>query len=109
MVEHFILHGGTLSHVSILTDPVYLTEPLVKSEEFNRDEAERQGWLWPCEPVEEITSRAPGEVQHFLPGENPYLREFFTRWKIPEEAARGGAHTMYPEYQARIKALQGKP
>jgi hypothetical protein len=93
----------------VLTDPVYLTEPLVKSEEFVRDELQRGGWLWPCEPVEEIVGRPKGAVPHFLPGENPYLKEFFTKWKIPEEAARGGAQTMYPEYQSRIKALQARP
>jgi hypothetical protein len=106
--EHFIMHGDTFTHVSILTDPVYLTEPLIKSEEFTRDSVERAGWLWPCEPVEEIFGRPKGEVQHFLPGENPYLKEFSTKYKIPDEAARGGAETMYPEYQQRIKALQGK-
>ena len=31
LVEHFIRHGDHLTHVSIVTDPVYLTEPLVKS------------------------------------------------------------------------------
>jgi hypothetical protein len=59
--------------------------------------------------VEEIVGRPKGAVPHFLPGENPYLKEFFTKWKIPEEAARGGAQTMYPEYQSRIKALQARP
>src|ERR1700691_3534461 len=34
LVEHFIRHGEHLTHVSIVTDPVYLTEPLVKSEDF---------------------------------------------------------------------------
>ena len=107
MVDYFILHGNGLTHVSIIHDPIYLTEPLVKSEEFQRDEKELGNWLWPCEPVEEILDRPKGDIPHFLPGENPYLDEFFTKWKIPKEAARGGAETMYPEYRKRMQALQG--
>src|SRR5712691_8405002 len=34
LVEHFIRHGNYLTHVSIVTDPVYLTEPLIKSQNF---------------------------------------------------------------------------
>ena len=38
MVEHFIRHGNILTHVSVVTDPVYTTEPLIKSEDFQLDE-----------------------------------------------------------------------
>ena len=31
MTEHFIATATYLTHVTILTDPVYLTEPLIKS------------------------------------------------------------------------------
>jgi hypothetical protein len=42
-------------------------------------------------------------VPHFLPGTNPYMEEFATRHKIPVEAARGGAETMYPEFRAKLR------
>ncbi len=46
LVEHFIRHGDRLTHVSIVvTDPVYLTEPLIKSEDFNIQLQEGQNWL----------------------------------------------------------------
>jgi len=32
--EHFIRHGSNLTHISIVTDPVYLTEPLIKTQDF---------------------------------------------------------------------------
>ena len=106
LVEHFIRHGNYMTHVTILTDPVYLTEPLVKTQDFEVATRDPGNWLWPCEYVEEITGRPKGEVPHFLPGENPFLKEFPQRWGIPEEAARGGAETKYPEYQKKLKGMR---
>ena len=34
MIEHFIRHGNIMTHLEQWTDPVYLTEPLWRSEEF---------------------------------------------------------------------------
>jgi len=109
MVEHFIRHGNILTHVSVVTDPVYTTEPLIKSEDFQLDELDQGSWLWPCEPVEEITNRKKTDVPHYLPGTNPYLKEFSDHFKVSEQAIRGGAETMYPEYQAKLKARGGPP
>ncbi len=47
LVEHFIRHGDHLTHVSIVTDPVYLTEPLVKSEDFVLNTNAGGNWLYP--------------------------------------------------------------
>jgi len=57
-----------------------------------------------CETVEEI-ARPLGDIPHALPGENKYLTEFATLYRIPHEAARGGAATMYPEYRRRLLTL----
>jgi hypothetical protein len=110
MVEHFIRHGDVMTHVSILTDPDYLTEPLIKSEEFVRnDRPPARGWLWPCEYVEEV-ERPRGEVPHYLPGQSPNVGEFSRKTGIPLEATRGGAATMYPEYIDRMRrATAGSP
>ena len=100
--EHFIRHGDRLIHVMILNDPLTLTEPLIKSQDFSLRVQNGQTWLYPCEPVVEIV-RARGSVPNFLPGQNPFLHEFADRFKIPVEAALGGAETMYPEYQLKLK------
>ena len=47
-------------------------------------------------------------MPHYLPGENPFLHEYADKFKIPLEAALGGAETMYPEYQAKLKAAVAK-
>lgn len=104
LVEHFIRHGNMFTHVSIVTDPVYLSEPLIKSEDFLQVIPEGQNWVYPCESVVEI-QRPRGAVPHYLPGENPFLKDFASRMKIPLEAALGGAETMYPEYREKMKTM----
>ncbi len=103
MVEHFIRHDDHLTHVTILTDPVYLTEPLIKTENFEMNlHGENAQWVYHCRSVDEITGRKKGEVPNYLPGENPFMKEFADRWKLPLNAALGGAETMYPEYMKNM-------
>ncbi len=105
LVEHFIRHGDYMTHVSIVTDPVYLTEPLIKTQDFRINVQAGQNWLYPCEYVEEVSGRPKGEVPNYLPGKNPFIREFADKYGIPVEAALGGAETMYPEYQLKLKKM----
>ena len=107
LIEHFIRHGNIFTHVSIVTDPNYLTEPLIKTQDFNQVIPEGQNWVYPCSPVVEI-ERPRGAVPHYLPGENPFLHEYADKFNIPLEAALGGAETMYPEYQAKLKPAVAK-
>ena len=79
MVERFIRHDKYLTHVAIISDPVYLAEPMVRTTDFSIATQDNAAWTWPCEYVEEITGRPKGEVPHYLPGENPYLKEFIDR------------------------------
>ena len=104
LVEHFIRHGDLLTHVSIVTDPVYLTEPLIKTQNF-RQVANVANWLYPCDPVVEV-EREPDNVPNYLPGQNPFIREFADKYHIPPAAALGGAETMYPEYQQKMTSAK---
>jgi hypothetical protein len=97
------------THVSIVTDPDYLTEPLIKSEEFLLNERGGGNWLWPCEYVEEVADRPKDAVPHYLPGQSPNVGEFAKKHGIPLEATRGGAATMYPEYAETLKKLTASP
>jgi glyoxylase-like metal-dependent hydrolase (beta-lactamase superfamily II) len=107
MVERFIRHDRHLTHVAIITDPVYLAEPLVRTTDFVLAAEDNLSWLWPCEYVEEIAGRPKGEVPHHLPGENPFLGEFPSRVRLPAAPARGGPETIYPEYQLALS--RGEP
>jgi len=102
LTEHFIRHGDHLTHVSVVTDPIYLTEPLIKSEDYIQSDNTGGNWLWPCEYVDELPGRSQGEVPSFMPGENPFLHEFADKYHIPVDAALGGAETMYPEYRNKM-------
>ena len=99
MIEHFVRHGSIMTHLEIWDDPVYLTEPLIRSEDFVLNERSGGNWLWPCEYVIESADRKPGDVPAYMPGENPFAQEFATRHGLPLDATLGGAKTMYPEYQ----------
>jgi hypothetical protein len=110
MTEYIVRNGEIMSHVFVLVDPIYLAEPLVKSQEFARSvrELPAQTWLWVCEPVVEIATQAEGEVPAYLPGEHPFRYEFADRHRIPRIAVEGGPETMYPEYQAKVRAEMAK-
>jgi hypothetical protein len=111
LVEHFIRHDDHLTHVTVVSDPVYLTEPLIKSQDFTLTKSEEgigvggitTGWLYPCEYVEEIPGRSAEGVPSYMPGENPFVSEFAARHKVPVAAAMGGAETMYPEYRKKLQ------
>jgi hypothetical protein len=105
MTEYYVRREDLLTHIFILTDPVYLTEPLIKSEEFMRAPRilPERNWLWVCYPVVEIADRPAGQVPAYLPGEHPFKAEFAQRHGIPEIATRGGAATTYPEFQKVLK------
>ena len=63
---------------------------------------EGANWLYPCDPVVEI-DRPADSVPNYLPGENPFVREFADKYHLPRAAVLGGAETMYPEYRKQFK------
>jgi hypothetical protein len=100
--EHWIRHGDILTVATIVTDPVYLTEPFIRTTDYELDLHQRVP-PYPCGVVEEV-ERPRGVVPNFLPGENPYLTEFPAKHHIPYETAQGGAETMYPDYREKLKS-----
>jgi hypothetical protein len=108
MTEYFTRHGTVLTLVSIIEDPVFLDEPLVRTTNLQLDlntlPSDYQRWLF-CQADEEIPGRDPAYVPHYLPGQNPFMEEFAARVGLPVDAVRGGAETMYPEYAQRLKTM----
>jgi hypothetical protein len=101
LTEYWVRHGDLLTVVSIVDDPVFLTERLVRSQSWTTDAGQRLGSNW-CDYAAELPL-GEGVVPHWLPGANPYLREFSEWYGLPFEATRGGAETMYPEYRQKLK------
>jgi hypothetical protein len=107
LVEHWIRHCNILSHVSIITDPVYLTEPYVTSEEFALMERGNQNWLYNCEYVMEVPMDK-NDVPMYLPGQNPFVEDFAKKFGLPFEAVFGGAPTTYPDYLPTMERLMNR-
>ncbi len=103
LTEYFMRNDNILTWVSIIDDPVYLTEPLIRSRDFEV-ELGYQMEPYDCSYRDEI-GLDPSFVPHILPGQNEYLSEFSERYNIPFEATRGGVESTYPEYMKVIKEL----
>lgn len=103
--EYFIRHGDLLTYFSVTTDPVYLAEPLSKTFPLERSLKQPTGWLYACDDGEEILSRNQNtDVPQFLYGQNPFLREYAERNKVPLLGALGGPESMYPEFISKMKS-----
>jgi len=106
LIEHYIpLKNNLLTHIAVIEDPVFLAEPLIRSQEFNYiADPNSFNPFWPCEYIEE-GERARGEVPSYFHGENPYTSEYAATHDLPVEATLGGPETTYPEYRTRLKTL----
>jgi len=100
MTERFFRHGDVLTHTYIIEDPMYLSEPLIKTNGF-RLTTNTTLQPYPCQPAVEI-ERDPGEVSHYLPGRNPHIDEFAKKHNLPLEATLGGADTALPEFAKKL-------
>ena len=95
--EHYIRHGDVVTVFAVIDDPVYLSEPVSKASMLVRQAKDPDAWLYACDDSEQIVGRKNDTVPNHLFGQNPYVREFADRRKVPLLAALGGPETMYPE------------
>jgi len=102
--DHWVRHGPYLTVTTVVTDPVFLTEPLVRSQTWIFDPGQRMGRDI-CEYVPELPKQRADQVPNHLPGTNPFLHEVADWYGVPYKAVRGGADTMYPEDKDQL----GKP
>jgi hypothetical protein len=100
LTQYWIRRGDILTWITIAVDPIYLSEPMIRSTEYRLVPA-MQIPPYPCTVVEEI-DRPAGVVPHYLPGENPFLGDFGKKYNLPLEVTLGGAATMYPELPRKI-------
>lgn len=105
VTEHWVRHGDFLTVTVIVNDPLYLSEPFIRTTDYELD-LHQHVPPYPCEMVTEI-ERPKGMIPHHLFGTNADLREFGERYGIPFEVTRGGAETMYPDYRKKLKQLMG--
>jgi glyoxylase-like metal-dependent hydrolase (beta-lactamase superfamily II) len=111
MTERFIRHGNHLMVVTIVDDPIYLDEPFIRTTNWilNPDQEVRRTQF---DVVDEVAVRRRGEVPHHLPGSAEATRkltEFASKYKLPADATRGVAATLYPGGTRVIKPLEPPP
>ena len=104
MTEFITVHDDVMVHLSIVDDPVYLEEPMVRSNNFRRAPGQHVGPAIPFETVDELGDRLTGWVPHWPVGTRH--TEFANRFGLPWEATRGGKDSLYPEYAATIEAMR---
>lgn len=97
--EHWMRHGGILTVVTVVDDPVFFTEPLVRSQNWFLDPGQQVSQSY-CEYVTELPPVTEDSIPHHLPGQNPYVDEMAQWYGLPTEVLRGGAERMYPEYRS---------
>ena len=105
LTQYLIRRGDYLTYLVIAYDPVYLSEPLVRSTEY-RLNVNQQIPPYPCTVVNEV-DRPKGVVPHYLPGTNNDVTWFSRRYGIPMDVVTAGAANMYPEIRAKIPRSMG--
>ncbi len=109
--DHWVRHGNYLTVTTFIDDPVFLTEPLVRSSNWVLDPTMKME-PYSCEPATEMFV-PEGTVPHYLPGQNSgqnsLSAEFSDFFGIPFEAVRGGAETLYPEYRQKMGEIPTPP
>lgn len=112
MTEYYQRFDEYLMVTTIIEDPVYLSEPFVRTTEyamnvrpvpvlgypFTRNDGPT---FYKCFPGEE-TASDKYYVPHFLPGENFLLDEFATKHSLPRWVMAAGSASMYPEFSSQI-------
>ena len=105
LTEYFVRHSDHLTNVTVVTDPVFLSEPIVRSNDYYRQPVDPGAWLYACDDGEQILDRPADAIPHYLFGQQPYAREFSGRYKLPLAASLLGGVTMYPELSARLRTV----
>jgi hypothetical protein len=103
MTEIFTRHGDMLMMMSIVEDPAFLDEPMVRTQHWLQSSNLRPDERWLFEVVDEIAGRDPAAVPH-----NPFgMRQdtFAKEHGIPFEATQGGRETIYPEYELKLRQM----
>jgi hypothetical protein len=104
--EHWVRHGDLLTMTMSISDPAFLSEPLVWSMSWARNDGPQPALDDPfCHASPEIASEDARKVPFFLPGTNPAVAIVMKNYGVPEEVVRGrdGAAMTYPEYRKQMK------
>ena len=112
MTEYYQRFDDYLMVTTIIEDPVYLSEPFVRTTEYELNLRPVPALGYPFTrndgptfyrsfPSEETVAKK-GYVPHYLPGDNFLLEDFAQKHGVPRWVLGAGAASMYPEFAGRI-------
>ncbi|MEO5924639.1 MAG: MBL fold metallo-hydrolase [Bryobacteraceae bacterium] len=104
LTEFFTRRGDHITYTSVINDPVFLSEPWIKTTDFYRQPTDPGSWLFPCDDSEQVTGRAPDQVPNYLFGTHPYIDEYAKKNGLALLGALGGPETLYAEFEAKVTA-----
>jgi hypothetical protein len=117
---YFNRHGDILTVTVFVDDPLYFSEPYIKSTDYTLapnvptaqfvdtppvGEASGDGTdpFFRCYGTEEVIFADEHSVPHWLPGANTSVGDKAAKMFVPAEATLGYAKTAYPEYIETIR------
>jgi hypothetical protein len=120
VITYYTRNENVLTVTWMVYDPVYLTEPFIKSADFiaapsgtgtaifgveapDKNPGRFGNVFAQCLAREEIARPDLHYVPHYLEGQNPFVGEAARRLHIPVDATLGGAATALPEYRDTLK------
>lgn len=112
MTEYFTRYDDYLLAVTFVHDPVFLSEPFIRTTNFvfsPTANANAWGACGPAQIADELPGRSRWYVPHYLRHQTEHIEEFLTAARVPAEGARGGSATLYPEYTRRLAELAAAP
>jgi glyoxylase-like metal-dependent hydrolase (beta-lactamase superfamily II) len=109
MTEFFTRYDDHLQLVSFVNDPVFLSEPFIRTTNYEASPAANAnawGVCTPAQVVNELPGREKHYVPHYLPEQRQHVEDFLKSTGIPAAGAAGGRDTTYPEFAGALQ--QGK-
>jgi glyoxylase-like metal-dependent hydrolase (beta-lactamase superfamily II) len=109
MTEFFTRYGDHLQLVSFVDDPVFLSEPFIRTTNYEASPAANAnawGVCTPAQVVNELPGRDKHYVPHYLPDQRQHVEDFLKSTGVPAAGAAGGRDTTYPEFAVALQ--QGK-
>jgi glyoxylase-like metal-dependent hydrolase (beta-lactamase superfamily II) len=106
MTEHFTRYGDHLQLVSFVDDPVFLSEPFIRTTNYEASPAANAnawGVCTPAQVVNELPGREKHYVPHYLPAQRQHIDDFLKSTGIPAAGAAGGRDTTYPEFAVALQ------
>jgi hypothetical protein len=102
MTEYWFRHGEMMTMMSFVEDPIYLDEPMVRSQTWLWNPPQTVGPAGVFESIEEVDLPL-GWVPHWELGtRHPDLAN---ELGVPIEVIQGGKETLYPEFRLKIQQM----